>query len=113
MVFENMYVWIADDVWCVRRMGFSIFFIFLSFLFLATYGGYFTVIYILQSCGFHLAGNCSPLSLSPYPSSLPTLGLEFIAGKSQASVRCLMRYKSLMRCFIAQGEESVYSQHES
>lgn len=82
-----------------------------SFLFLATCGGFFTVIYILQSCGFHLAEKLSP-SPSPYPSSLPTLGLEFIAGESQASVRCLMRYKSLMRCFIAQGEESVYSQHE-
>lgn len=27
VVFENIgiYVWIADDVWSVRRMGFSIF----------------------------------------------------------------------------------------
>lgn len=114
VVFENipMYVWVANDVWCGKRMGFSISFIFVSFLFLATYGGYLTVIYVLQSCGFHLAGNFSPLPLSPYPSPLPTPGLEFIAGESQALMRCLMRYKSLMRCSIPQGEEYVYSQHE-
>lgn len=33
MVFENipMYVWVANDVWCGKRMGFSLSFIFVSF----------------------------------------------------------------------------------
>lgn len=71
-----------------------------------------SIIHILQPCSFHLAGNCSLPPLSSSQSPLATAGLGYIAGESQSLIRCLMRCKSLMRCSIAGGEESVCCQSE-